>query len=259
MDVLLTPRSSLTFVGGYSLLNSVDDSQLNYGDLILSAGYNYQISRRDTIGLSYQYSAFNYSNFDQSIKSNIILASYGHRITGKLAFQVSGGPDIALIRMPLTTATGMVSTTPTGYMTEIYASINSAFQYQLKRVALSATYNHGISGGSGVLAGAMTDNFTATAGKQVSRGLSLSWNMGYSRNKGIQVAGTTTANQTFDYWFTGVNLSHPIGRTMNVFLNYQLQYQNTGASVCTGSGCNASVTRNQITFGFGWRKQPIPL
>jgi hypothetical protein len=259
MDVLLTPRSSLTFVGGYSLLNSVDDSQLNYGDLILSAGYNYQISRRDTIGLSYQYSAFNYSNFDQSIKSNIILASYGHRITGKLAFQVSGGPDIALIRMPLTTATGMVSTTPTGYMTEIYASINSAFQYQLKRVALSATYNHGISGGSGVLAGAVTDNFTATATKQVSRGLGVAWNAGYSRNKGLQVAGTTTANQIIDYWFTGVNLTHPVGRTMNVFLNYQLQYQNTGVSICTGAGCNTSVTRNQITFGFGWRKQPIPL
>ena len=42
MDVLLTPRTSLTFVGGYSLLNSSDDSQLNYGDVILSAGYNYQ-------------------------------------------------------------------------------------------------------------------------------------------------------------------------------------------------------------------------
>jgi hypothetical protein len=45
---------------------------------------------------------------------------------------------------------------------------------------------------------------------------------------------------------------------MNVFLNYQLQYQNTGASICTGPGCGTSVTRNQITFGFGWRKQPIP-
>ena len=121
------PRTSLTFVGGYSLLDSLDDPQLNYGDVIFTAGYNYQLSRQNTIGLSYQFSSINYSNFDQSIKNNIIAASYGRRITGKLAFQASGGPDIALIRMPLTTApgtsTGSGSSTPNGYMTQVYASI----------------------------------------------------------------------------------------------------------------------------------------
>ena len=261
VDVLLTPRTSLTFVGGYQLLDSVDDPQLNYGDVIFSAGYNYQLSRQNTIGLSYQYSDINYSNITQSIKNNIISVAYGRRITGKLALQASGGPDIALIRMPLTLppgTSGGEATSSTGYMTQVYASINAAVQYQLKRVSTSAAYNHGVTGGSGVLAGAITDSFTGTVGRQVARTLSVSWNVGYSRNRGIQVAGTTTANQTFDYWFTGVNLSHPLGRTMNVFLNYQLQYQNTGASVCTGPGCSGSLTRNQITFGFGWHKQPVP-
>ena len=262
MDVLLTPRTSLTFVGGYSLLNSPDDSQLNYGEVFFSAGYNYQVSRQNTVGLSYQFSAFNYSNFNQSIKNNIILASFGRRITGKLAFQASGGPDIALIRMPLTTPTGTAGTeatsSPTGYMTQVYASINAAVQYQLKRASLSAAYNHGVTGGSGVLAGAVTDNFTGTVGRQLSRTFNVSGNVGFSRNRGIQVAGTTTANETFDYWFAGANVSHPLGRTMNVFLTYQLQYQNTGASVCSGPGCAGSLTRNQIIFGFGWRKQPIP-
>jgi hypothetical protein len=262
VDVLLTPRTSLTFVGGYSLLDSVDDSQLNYGNVIFTAGYNYQISRQNTIGLSYQFSSFNYSNFDQSIKNNIISVSYGRRITGKLAFQASGGPDIALVRMPLTsvsgTSGGETGTASTSSKTQLYASINTALQYQFRRVLISAAYNHGVSGGSGVLAGAVTDNFTGTVGRQVSRTFNVGWNIGYSRSRGIEVAGTTTANETFDYWFTGVNVSHPLGRTMNVFLNYQLQYQNTGTSVCTVPGCAASVTRNQITFGFGWHKQPIP-
>ena len=262
VDVLLTPRTSLTFVGGYSLLDSMDDAQLNYGNVIFTAGYNYKLSRKNTIGLSYQYGSFNYTNVDQSIKTNVIFVSYARRITGKLAFQASGGPNIALIRMPLTTAPGTSigtgSTTPTGYMTQLYGSINAALQYQINRLALSATYNHGITGGSGVLPGAVTDSFTGTARKQVSRALNIAWNIGYSRNQGIEVAGTSTANQTFDYWFTGVNVSHSIGRTMNVFLNYQLQYQNNGASVCTGPGCATSLTVNQITFGFGWHKQPIP-
>jgi hypothetical protein len=263
MDVLLTPRTSLTFVGGYSLLNSSDDSQLNYGNVILSAGYNYQLSRQNTIGLSYQYSSFNYSNFNQSIKNNIISASFGRRITGKLAFQASGGPDIALIRMPLTAPPGTAgveaASSSTGYMTQVYASISAALQYQLKRASISAAYNHGVSGGSGVLAGAITDNFTGTVSRQVSRTFNVSGNAGYSRNRGIQIVGTTApTNETFDYWFAGANVSHPLGRTMNVFLSYQLQYQNTGASVCTGPGCAGSLTRNQVIFGFGWRKQPIP-
>jgi hypothetical protein len=262
VDVLLTPRSSLTFVGGYSLLDSVDDAQLNYGEVNFTAGYNYHISRQNTIALSYQYSSINYPNFDQSIKSNVISVSYARRITGKLAFQASGGPDITLIRMPLTTApgtsTGTGATSPNGYMTQVYASISTALQYQLKRASISAAYNHSITAGSGVLAGAVTDNFTGSIGEQVSRALYAAWNIGYSRNRGVEVAGTSAANQTFDYWFTGVNVSHTLGRTMNVFLSYQLQYQNSGASICTGPGCAASVTRNQITFGFGWHKQPIP-
>ena len=63
MDVLLTPRTSLTFVGGYSLLDSLDDPEANYGDVIFSAGYNYQLSRQNTVGLSYQFSFINYSNY----------------------------------------------------------------------------------------------------------------------------------------------------------------------------------------------------
>jgi hypothetical protein len=263
MDVLLTPRTSLTFVGGYQLLDSVDDPQLNYGDVIFSAGYNYQLSRQNTVGLSYQYSDINYRNITQSIKNNIISVAYGRRITGKLALQASGGPDIALIRMPLTlppgTSGGEAVSTSTAYMTQVYASISAALQYQLKQASISAGYNHGVTPGSGVLAGAITDNFTGTVSRQVSRTFNVSGIAGYSRNRGIQIVGTTAPiNETFEYWFAGANVSHPLGRTMNVFLSYQLQYQNTGASVCTGPGCAGSLTRNQIIFGFGWRKQPIP-
>ena len=152
------------------MLDSLDDSQLNYGNVIFTAGYNYQISRQNTIGLSYQFSSFNYSNFDQSIKNNIIAVSYARRITGKLAFQASGGPDIALIRMPLTTAPANVrwirgrnGDAQVGYMTQIYGSFNAALQYQLKQVGMSAAYSHGVTGGSGVLAGAVTDAFTGNS------------------------------------------------------------------------------------------------
>jgi hypothetical protein len=260
VDTFLTSRSSLTFVGGYSLLDSLDNSQLNFGNVIFTAGYNYQMSRQNTVALSYQFSSFDYSNFNQSIKNNIVSLSYARRITGRLAFQISGGPDIAFVHAPITTTpgstgsgTGPTSASPT---TQVYGSLNAALQYQLRRVGLSAAYSHGLSGGSGVLAGAVTDNITGSISRQVSRTFSAGWTAGYSRNRGLAVNGSTTANQTFDYWFTGANVSHPWGRSMNVFLSYQLQYQNSNASFCVGPTCGTSVTRNQISFGLGWHRQP---
>src|SRR6202041_3187920 len=69
-DTKLTSRTSLTFVGGYSLLHYFDDNLLNYGDASFQAGYNYVLSRKDTIAVSYNYSTFQYSNVDQSLNLN---------------------------------------------------------------------------------------------------------------------------------------------------------------------------------------------
>jgi hypothetical protein len=266
VDAYLTARSSMTFVGGYSILNTSDDSQLNYGNVIFSAGYNYLQSRANTFGLSYQYSSFNYNNFDQSIKNNIISLSYGRRVTGKLAFQISGGPDIAFVHMPIPTSPGTIGGTGGGTpgtstaTTQVYASINTSLQYHVRQLGITASYYHGVSGGSGVLAGSITDSTNGMITRQLSRTFSGSWNVGYSRNRGLQVAGGATASQVFDYWFTGVNLNHPWGRSMNLTLGYQLQYQSQALNTpgCTGAACGTTETRNQITFGLGWHRQPIP-
>ena len=88
LDTKLTSRSSLTFVGGYSLVRYFGDNLSNYGDATFQAGYNYQLTRKDTVAVSYNFSAYRYSNVDQSLNLNTIQGSYGRRITGRLAFQI---------------------------------------------------------------------------------------------------------------------------------------------------------------------------
>ena len=56
VERFLTARTSLTFVGGYSLLQYFDSDLLNYGTVDSRAGYNYQIDRKNTIGLVYTFS-----------------------------------------------------------------------------------------------------------------------------------------------------------------------------------------------------------
>ena len=64
--------------------------------------------------------------------------------------------------------------------------------------------------------------------------------------------------QTYDYWFTGMNLSHSFGRNLDMFMNYQFQYQDDNANGCIGSGCSTNVIRHQISFGVNLHRQPIP-
>lgn len=254
-DATLTPRTSLTLVGDYALLHYFENSLADYGDASFQAGYNYQLTRKDTIAVSYLFSAYRYSGTNQSININTIQASYGRRVTGRLAFQIAAGPQFVSSQAPIT---GTPSST-SGSESSRYWTLNTSLQYQLRRAYLSASYYHGVTGGSGLLAGAETDVVTGTIGSQVLRTLNVGWTSGYSRNKGFDIAGTTApAQQSFSYWFTGANLAHPLNRSLDVFMNYQLQYQTTNTTGCVGAGCTPSLIRNQISFGVNLHKQPIP-
>ena len=134
LDVRLSGRSSLTFVGGYSLLHYFNSGNLSYGDLLFRGGYNYQMTRNDTIALIYQFSGIRYSNFDQSINLNTMHVSYGRRVTGRLAFQVAAGPEIAHFQTPITSSVGGAgSGSPTtSSTTQLYWSLESSLQYALQ-------------------------------------------------------------------------------------------------------------------------------
>jgi hypothetical protein len=100
VDRFLTPRSSLAFVGSYSLLRFLDNGFLNFGEAAFQAGYNHQITREDSIAVLYRFTAFRY-NLDQSIDSHVLQVSYGRQVTGRLAFQVAAGPGVGRFRMPI--------------------------------------------------------------------------------------------------------------------------------------------------------------
>src|ERR1700691_3773863 len=273
VDIYLTPRSSLTFAGGYSLLrslngdspsNSVNGNLFDYGDIIAQAGYNYQITRKDTLGISYVFSGFRYDNFDESINTHTLQLSYGRKVTGRLGFRIGAGPEFAYINTPVIPGTGVGTIGPPsgGATTNLYWYLSTSVQYQMERTSLSASYSHGVAGGSGVFAGSLADTVTGSATRRLSRISSGSWNVGYSRNSELVVNGllqTPQSNQPYDYWFTGVNYSRSWGRSLNMNLGYQLQYKNSNTSFCVGAGCGSSFVRNLFTFGVGWRKQPIPI
>jgi hypothetical protein len=254
-DVNLTPRSSLTVLGGYSLLHYLDSQPnvLNSTTATVQAGYNRQVSAKDTLAVLYRFSGFRYSNLNQSINAHIVQLSYGRRVTGRLAFQVAAGPEYVLFATPILENNAGTLTSSS----ELDWSGNASLTYQLRRGGLGASYFHGISAGSGVEGGSVNDTITANFSRQLSRTVSGAITGGYSRNRALAIPGFGIFDQAYDYAFAGASVSRPWGRSLNLFLSYQAQYQYSNDSFCVGATCGTSVVAHLISVGVHWQARPM--
>ena len=93
----------------------------------------------------YHYTHLSYVGLPQSIGDNVFNFVYGKKITGRLALRVFGGPDITNFSVPIG-----------GVTREITGSGGGSLTYAINRGGLSLNYDHGVTGGSGVLVGSET-------------------------------------------------------------------------------------------------------
>src|SRR4030095_7971515 len=100
MTYQLSARSSVTMGGLYSLLRFIDPGNVESDQYVGNIGYNYQISRKTTIGMQYRYGAFHFLNNPQAIGDQMFQVVFGRKITGRLALTLSGGPEITNFRVP---------------------------------------------------------------------------------------------------------------------------------------------------------------
>jgi hypothetical protein len=255
VDVQLSGRSSLTFVGGYTLLHYFEDNLLDFNDSIAQVGYNYQWTREDTLSVLYRFNAYRYSGFNQSINDHVVLLNYGRRVTGKLALQIGAGPEVTMFAIPINGSSGATANS----QTQVNWSLNSALTYAFERTGLGLGYAHGVGGGAGVLAGSEADTVTGYANHQFTRMLNGRINVGFSRNKGLSIGALNSkvTNQTYDYSFAGVSFNKSWGRMLNLLFDYEMQYQDSNAAFCVGPTCGASIIRHMVSVGFGWRDRPL--
>ena len=259
LDTALTARTSLTFVGAYALLHFSDNGFLNLSDTIFQAGLNRQIGRNDTIALLYRLNAYRYDNFDQSIVGHVVQVSYGRRIAGRLAFQVAAGPEVAFLRTPVPPATTSLGVATTSSSTRAYWTLDTSLTYQIQRTAFELAYDHSLSGGAGVLAGAINDQVSGSVSNQFSSAFKGGLVLGYARNGALSTPAPTPSNQVYNYWFAGMSLSHRLNRSMDISFNYQAQIQDSNAEFCVGVNCGRSFARHAVSVGFNWLSRPVPI
>jgi hypothetical protein len=250
VNYVLTPRSSITFGGLFSILRFVDRGNIESNNYLGNVGYNYQITRADTIGLVYRYSSFHYIGLAEAIGDQSIQAAYGRKITGRLALQLTGGPEITHFRTPQGPSNRTHFVTGTGSASVTYAVKSGS--------SLSVSYFHGVTPGSGVFLGATTDQITGTVSRKLTRVWSGSANLGFSRNRSLE-SGAGTSNLDYNTFYGGASLARPIGRNANFSLGYTAYIEKPGSGICTGSSCASDFTTHQISVGLSWHTRPFVL
>lgn len=245
---LLSRRSSITAAGSYGILRFVDPGNVDSDMILGSLGYNYAISEKDEIGAVYRFSSFHYAGVPQAYGDHSINAAYSHKVTGRLAFRIHGGPRITTYRVPV----GSNKTSTFGF------NINTRLAYALRDGEITAGYTHGLSSGSGVLVGSNLDQVNVTFAHQLSRVWSGNVHAGYAHNGALSTSGQFSS-PTYNSLFAGVGANRPVGRHFYMGLAYTAHVSKSSSSGCVGSSCNNTFTVHTFNLSLQWHTRPFVL
>jgi hypothetical protein len=243
----MSARTSFTFAGVYGILRFVEPGNVESNNPTLTAGYNYALSQKNTIGISYRFSVYQFLGIPQAIGDHSAQLNYGRKVTGRIALQLAGGPEVTFYRIPISSKTQRNS-----------VSGNATLTYAFKRGGVSLNYSHGVSGGGGVLVGSSADQAGVSANRQLTRIWQGNLNFSYAKNAGLTNLNGVSS-PAYNSWYAGAGLNRPFGRETDFSIAYQAQNQNTNFSLCSGPGCGTNYLVHQITLSFQWHTRPFVL
>lgn len=244
----LSPRGSINVAGSYGILRFLEAGNIESDDYIANIGYNYALGKKDTLGVLYRFSAFRYIGDPQALDDHVVQLSYGRKITGRLALQMSGGFENTNFRVPIGNATNSIG-----------ESVNASLKYAIAQSNLALTYIRGVTNGSGVQLGSSTDQIQATMDRRLSREWQGTFHFGYARNSSLGSPTAGQSSQAFNSYYIGGGLNRPLGRDAGLSLAYTVQIQNSNLAVCATGTCNTNYTQHKITLGFSWHARPFVL
>jgi len=241
-------RSTLTFGGTYGILRFKQSDLYESNSVYLSSGYNYSITRRDTLSINYGFGAIRYPNSDVNLDNHFFTVGYGRRLTGRLAFSVSGGPQLVLRRSP---TFGQETTT------DLYA--HTSMDYQVGRSSLSWTYSHYTSNGSGLFLGAKTDYLSGSFSRRLTRNWAWSMGPGYSRNARLSEASGSANDSVFNSIYGNTSFHRNLGRFMDLSLSYNIYRQWSNATGTAGTNRTSSYLRHFFGVSMTWHGSRVGL
>ena len=80
-----SPRGSITASGSYGILNFVDPGNVDNSSATATVGYNYTLTKANSIGTFYRFSSYHFSGQPQAFGDNSFNIAFSRRLTGRMA------------------------------------------------------------------------------------------------------------------------------------------------------------------------------
>jgi hypothetical protein len=252
---MLGAKSSISASGSVGFLHYFGDDLLDSRNVIARVSYDRSLTARDSFNISYTASVLTYPSGVQGFYAQYIQAGYRRILTGRLHVSVSAGPVIS----HFSPQSGQ--TTVQGSQNVVDMSVTAGLEYALRNGGLNVTYNRGVTGGSGFIPGATTDQVSGSFTRRVSRVWTVTFTGGLSRNSSFeQTTPGVDTTLTFDYWSAGFAASRPIGRYSSVRFNYSAQRQTSNTTMCVnGVACGPIALTQTAGLSFNWTTRPYKL
>lgn len=239
----LTARSNLHFSGTYSMLRFQGGNGTlgNSDTLTYSGGYDRSFGS-NTLGVSYIGSTYSYASSSGSMRTDSVNIAFGRRITGRLAWQIAGGPQVNSSDVPSLGTQRMADW-----------NLHTALTYQAGRVQLNSTFMRSVTAGVGAAGGMETYEWLAGVSRPLGRQFQGQASFGIARNATLQQA--SLLENHFQSEFLSAQVSRVISREMNMFVSYNYQHQSSDFVACTG--CSNTFDRHVFGAGFQWQGRPL--
>jgi hypothetical protein len=242
-------RSAITLTGGYGSLHFLDAGFIDSNYWTASAGYNYALTRRDTLAASYTQTSIDL----HANNANIVLRGgdleYGRKLASRLYLKLSAGPTLSRSSFPAV-----------GVATRWFWRTSDSLNYRLSdRGTWAVSYVRYATSGSGVLLGARSDLATFTMDRELSRTLDGSADFGYARHRSLSGQPGINGGFKFDIWQGGLNLGRRLGLRTGVYVHYSLQRQNSDRPICFENRCETAFLRHVVGIGVNWHSRPLRL
>lgn len=242
-DYRLDNRTTLSAIGYYGVLHFFSPGLIDTSQRGFVAGYNRELSPRDTLAVEYGRSNFGYSGSVYTLSNDYAGLLYGRRLTGRLAVVAGAGPQYTREMESGSGATSSLSWQGQGRI-----------DFHQPRFDLYASALRMVTGGAGVLFGARTTELEGG----INHTLSRSW--GSTMRFGIAKSNALVSTRSYNTQYAGVSISHQIGRRAGVYLSYDLQHQtSTGTETCATGNCAFTGLRQVFGTGIRWGHAPIAI
>jgi hypothetical protein len=246
----LNRNTSLSGSGSWSVLRFLNDNGTNSGSGLNSSSVsgtvalNRRIDGRSSVSVNAVYSTFSFSGTgsgpaEPDIESRGLNLSYQRVLSRTLSIGVSAGPQ------------WVSSSNSTFIPSSLGVAASANLSYARGFTTASLSYSRGVSAGSGVLAGSLSDSVIGSVGHTYGRKWATSANGGFSRSSGLTQLSTGTSiiptNEVFNTVFGGLQVSRGFGTHFSGYVSYGAQTQSNNFA----PGAQNALNGTSQTFGIG--------